>query len=164
MNPTSHNQYFKIERIRVRRGTLDLQVSCALDALHVTHEQADRVLELLPNLQNHVCVNGAGETLGDELVGTELPHVLEHLIIELQGQACGAAGRFTGHTSWLDELANTAPQNYALMRTTVTFTNDFVALQAVKDACTIIEWMIAPDEYSVPDITAILEGLLSRNV
>ncbi len=162
MQGSSQNQHLKIEHIRVRRGCLDLQISCSLENLHVTHDQAVRVLGLLPNLQNHVCVNGAGETLGDELIGTELPHLLEHVIIELQGKACGASARFTGHTSWLDELANTAPGGYALMRTTVGFSNDFVALRAARDACVIIEWMIDPESYDVPDIDSIVNKLISQ--
>lgn len=153
----------RIERIRVRRGYLDLRVSCPLDNLHVSQEQAERILELLPNLSNHVCVNGAGETLGDELVGTELPHLLEHIVIELQGKATGASGNFTGHTSWLDELANTAPSGYALMRTTVAFENDFVALQAVQCACELIDWMIDPTASSTPDVDAMLASLVSRS-
>lgn len=137
MNTQIESSKLKIERIRVRRGAIDFRVSIALDALYVSENQAVRILELHPNLRNHVCVNGKGGTFGDEIVGTELAHLFEHLIIELQAQAgCSNA---TGHTSWLDELAETAPRGYALMRTTVTFENDFVALQAAKDACAIIE-------------------------
>ncbi len=162
MTQVSQKQHLKVERIRVPRGYLDLLVSCSLNVPHVTEEQAARVLDLLPNLENHVCVNGAGGTLGDELIGTELPHLLEHIVIELQGKACARSSRFTGHTSWLDELANTASDGYALMRTTVGFSNDFVALQAVQDACGIIEWMIDPEGWPVPDIDSIVAGLISQ--
>ena len=138
----------EIRHIRVRPGALDLEVAAALESLHVTEAQARRVLELLPNLEHHVCVNGKGDgTFGEELVGTELPHLLEHVIIELQGQKMGGARRrvkpaFTGHTSWLEELSATVPQGYALMRVTVSFADDFMALRAMNEALAIIEQVI----------------------
>lgn len=150
----------EIQRIRVREGALDLEVVMPVDALHVTREQADRVLELLPNLAHHVCVNGAGNgSFGDELVGTELAHLLEHLIIELQGKATSQGGDLTGHTSWLEELEVTAPQSYALMRTTVSFANDFVALGAMRCALEIIDWASGPDEDATPDVGGMIAFL-----
>ena len=60
----------EIQNICVRNGALDLEVGMAIDTLHVTEEQANRILELLPNLANHVCVNGAGDgSFGNEIVG-----------------------------------------------------------------------------------------------
>lgn len=162
MSRESSKNSISIKRIRVRRGTVDLDVVTRLDALHVTQEQAGRVLGLLPNLAHHVCVNGAGDgTFGDELVGTELAHLLEHVIIELQGKAYAGAHQFTGHTSWLDELNQTAPQGMALMRTSVTFQNDFVALAATKYATEIINWLVEPDVHPQPNIEEIISQLQS---
>ncbi len=150
----------EIQSIRVRNGALDLEVAMAADAFHVTDEQARRILELLPNLAHHVCVNGAGDgSFGDELVGTELAHLLEHLIIELQGKASSQAGELTGHTSWLEELEVTIPQGYALMRTTVTFANDFVALGAMNCALEIINWASEPDTGDMPDVDGMIAFL-----
>lgn len=150
----------EIRRANVRRGALDLEVACDLDALHVTFEQAHRILGLLPNLTHHVCVNAAGnDTFGTELVGTELPHLLEHVIIELQGKAAGSGAAFTGHTSWLDELKETAPEGYALMRTSVTFKNDFVALTAANDALHLIAWATDPAAMPQPDVESMISHL-----
>lgn len=157
MNP------LEIQSIRVRQGALDIEVAIAIDALHVTEDQASRILGFLPNLANHVCVNGAGDgTFGDEIAGTELAHLLEHLIIELQGKASSQGSKLAGHTSWLEELEATAPQGYALMRTTVSFANDFVALQALRFAEEIIAWSMDPDASDVPDVSkmvAILKAM-----
>lgn len=154
-------QSIVIRHVRVRRGALDLEVAAAVDTLHVTGEQADRVLGLLPNLAHHVCVNGFGDgSFGEELVGTELPHLLEHIIIELQGQASNTARHFTGHTSWLEELDTTASRGYALMRTTVTFVNDFVALQSASDACAIIAWIVNPQAFERPCIQDLVSKLV----
>ncbi len=152
-------RHLAIERVRVRRGKLDLCVEVDINALYVSQEQALRVLQILPNLSNHVCVNGAGETFGDELLGTEQAHLLEHIIIELQGKALAPNVHLMGHTSWLAELADTRPHGYALMRTSVAFTNDFVAIQASKDAQRIVEWSIDPEACEMPDITAIVGRL-----
>ena len=121
-----------IRHITVRKGALDLEVAAAVEVLLVDTVVAQRVLDALPNLRNHVCVNGNGKTFGDEIAGTELPHLLEHVIIELQGYG-------TGHTSWLAGLDETHPQGYALMRVTVTYRDDFTALRAVEKARHLIE-------------------------
>ena len=153
-------QRLSIERIRVRHGKLDLHVTVDIDALYVNQEQAQRMLAILPNLRNHVCVNGAGETFGDELLGTEQTHLLEHVVIELQGKALASNARLMGHTSWLAELAETRHRGYALMRVSVAFTNDFVALQAAKDALDIVEWSIDPQTCDEPDIHTIIKRLI----
>lgn len=154
----------KIRRIRVREGKLDFELEIPLRILSVSERTARHVLRVLPNLAHHLCINEKGETFGDEIVGTELGHLFEHILIELQGQAYGdaARGAFKGHTSWVDEIANTRPQGIALMRTTVTFLNDFVALQAATDACSIVNWAVRPSSQSsgeTPDIPAMLDSL-----
>ena len=147
----------EIHRIRVRKGALDLEARMALDTLHVSAEQAQRVLDLLPNLAHHVCVNGTGDgSFGDEIVGTELAHLFEHVIIELQGKASLQAHELNGHTSWLEELDVTAPRGYALMRTTVSFANDFVALGAMNCALEIIGWSLDPDGRELPDVDGMI--------
>ena len=140
----------EIRRMRVRSGALDLEVGLALDTLYVDAGQAERILGLLPNLARHVCVNGrSGGCFGDEIVGTELAHLLEHVIIELQGKASPRARE-------LEELSVTAPRGYALMRTTVSFANDFVALGAMNCALEIIDWSLDPDSREAPDVDGMI--------
>ena len=158
---------FRITRLRVRRGRLDILTATPLALLHVSEDVARRILQLLPNLRNHVCVHtrAGGDTFGSELVGTELAHLFEHVVIELQAQAqCEAAAgggpQFIGHTSWAEELAVTGPQGHALMRTTVTFANDLVALQAAKDAAELLNWACASQAPAhAPDVAAIVGHL-----
>jgi hypothetical protein len=45
------------------------------------------LLKMFPHLEHHSCDNGRGYTFRKEAEATEIPHLLEHLIIELQGQA-----------------------------------------------------------------------------
>ena len=183
----------RITRLHVRRGRLDILTSTPLALLHVSEDVAQRTLQLLPNLRNHVCVHtrAGGGTFGGELVGTELAHLFEHVVIELQAQAHGGAAaagtrgaqpqapggvvagtppqapQLIGHTSWAEELAVTGPQGYALMRTTVTFANDLVALQAAKDAVELLNWACAPEApQPALDVAALVErlrGLAARS-
>ncbi len=69
--------------------------------MRVPADAARRMLELLPNLAHHVCVNDNGDTFGDEIAGTEAAHLLEHTIIELQN---------AGHEPIaFDNLCNASP-------------------------------------------------------
>jgi hypothetical protein len=45
------------------------------------------LFQLLPHLSRHKCHNGNGYSFKKEAMATEVPHLLEHLIIELQAQA-----------------------------------------------------------------------------
>ena len=141
-------QPLEIRRIRVRQGKLDVESATRIDCLHVDGALANAVLQRYPNLRNHACVNKSGNaSFGAELVGTELAHLLEHLSIELQAQHLKGLGRkpplLAGHTSWLDELQATAPHGYALMRTTVSFVDDVIALRAVKEAASTLNEFVS---------------------
>src|SRR5437764_14561194 len=45
------------------------------------------LFRLFPHLAHHKCHNGAGFSFRREAMSTEVPHLFEHLIIELQTQA-----------------------------------------------------------------------------
>ena len=45
------------------------------------------LFRLFPHLAHHKCHNGHGYSFQREAMATEVPHLLEHLIIELQAQA-----------------------------------------------------------------------------
>ena len=97
---------FCIEHINVRQGKIDFEVSCSASCLYVDKELAARMLEAFPNLQNHVCVNKKGDTFGADIIGTELPHLFEHLTIELLAQKFpteASRGLFSGYTTWLQK-------------------------------------------------------------
>lgn len=154
-----------IEHIRVRAGRLDLEVRVDCAVLHVSEALAADMLRLLPNMGNHACINDKGPAFGDEVVGTELPHLFEHMVIELQGQAYKAAGmkppKLTGHTSWLPGDEDDAVKR---MRVTVAFTNDFVALQAASEAVDLLDAALGragelPDsaQAAIDSVRAVLE-------
>ena len=92
---------------------------------------AARVRASFPNLPRHACVNGAGDTFGAVMEATSLPHLLEHLVIDLQTQAAPPDASpdtaYVGNTRWTDENAGRA-------HIEVSFTDDLVALRAFRDA------------------------------
>jgi hypothetical protein len=57
------------------------------------------LFSLFPRLASHKCDNGHGYTFRRECRSTEIPHLFEHLIIELQAQAQPTAV-LRGETQW----------------------------------------------------------------
>ncbi len=73
-------------------------------------------------------MNEEGDTFAAVMDHTSLPHLLEHLVIDMQAQAVSDANAvFVGTTEWIDEFAGRA-------RIEVSFTDDLVALRAFRDA------------------------------
>ena len=121
-----------IERLVVGEGRIGCDVVFAAQAPRTTDPVlAARVCASFPNLPRHACVNGAGDTFGAVMEATSLPHLLEHLVIDLQTQAAPPDASpdtaYVGITRWMDENAGRA-------HIEVSFTADLVALRAFRDA------------------------------
>ncbi|OUO91130.1 hypothetical protein B5F40_04760 [Gordonibacter sp. An230] len=119
-----------IERLTVRTGRLVCHVALAPDAPRLTSPAlAARVCAAFPNLPHHACVNNVGDTFAAVMDCTPLPHLLEHLVVDLQAQAASPSSDdvFVGVTEWTDEEAGRA-------RVEVSFTDDLIALRAFRDA------------------------------
>ena len=116
----------------VGAGRIGCDVALAAQAPRTTDPVlAARVCASFPNLPRHACVNGAGDTFGAVMEATSLPHLLEHLVIDLQTQAAPPDASpdtaYVGITRWTDENAVRA-------HIEVRFTDDLVALRAFRDA------------------------------
>jgi hypothetical protein len=57
------------------------------------------LFKLFPHLSRHRCENDGGYSFRRECQSTEIPHLFEHLIIELQGQA-QRSSVLKGETQW----------------------------------------------------------------
>ena len=92
---------------------------------------ADRLLAARPSL---ACLNDEDAPFAEVLARTSLPHALEHLVIDLQAAnpACASDATFVGTTEWLSKRDG-------LARVTVNFTDDLIALGALKDALALLE-------------------------
>ena len=117
-----------VEHIAVEPSGITVETRLEPSSARITAQQAQRALELLPNLARHVCVNDKGETFGAEISGTEPAHLFEHVVIELMAQEHGGDGAgLMGHTAFTSERG--------LMETKITFRDDIVALVCIKRAC-----------------------------
>ena len=89
---------------------------------------ASAVLDAYPTLKSHACVNAVGKTLGCVLEHTSVPHVLEHLWIDLMVRDSeDPKARFVGTSEWLDEDAG-------LARVQVSYRDDLQALRTFNEA------------------------------
>ena len=60
---------------------------------------AGKLIRMFPGLRRHECYAGESGGFVHELRhGTDLAHVMEHLILEMLKMACGGRRRFTGWT------------------------------------------------------------------
>ncbi len=127
-----------IERLTVRSG----RIACDLVVLpgvspYTTPRLIRRVLPACPSIARHACVNDEGDTFAAVMNSTSLPHLFEHVVIDLQARAASASGLsssdavFVGTTEWTDEAAGKA-------HVEVSFTDDLVALRAFRDAARIL--------------------------
>lgn len=109
---------------------MTLEVRVFPSDARVSASQAREALALLPNLARHVCINEHGETFGDDIVGTQPAHLLEHVAIELMAQRHQSGAGLMGHTSYADERG--------LMLVKLTYRDDLVALECVKEAVELV--------------------------
>lgn len=113
--------------VRVDRLVCDVVIDRGVSRL-TTPELAACVRATFPDVPRHACVNERGDTFSCVMDSTSLPHLLEHLVIDLQTRGADAGDAvFVGTTTWTDECAGRA-------RVEVSFTDDLVALRAFRDA------------------------------
>ena len=119
-----------LERIAVRADRISVLVRLAPGAPRRTDAAlAARAVAAFPDLSRHACVNDRGSTFSSVMNDTPLPHLLEHLVISLmlRDDATPAHAVHVGTTEWLNEAEG-------LARVEVTYTDDLVALRALRDA------------------------------
>lgn len=131
--PTNKAPLITIEALHVGADRVVATVRVASRERALTNPQmAARACKLRPDLPIHACVNGKGPTFAAVMERTPVPHLLEHVVIDLQTQACPDPDRvFTGATRWLDVREGRA-------QVAVSFADDLVALRAFRDAADLV--------------------------
>ena len=115
-------------KIVVQDGRLVCEVAIPDPARrYCTPRLANRVRTAFPDIVKHACVNGVSDRFVTVMDSTSVPHLLEHLMIDIQvhDDRVEADASFVGATEWLDESAGTA-----LVQ--VSFADDLCALQALN--------------------------------
>ena len=127
-----------VERISVKRDRISLLVRVAPGARRYAWPKlANQVVDAFPDLAYHACVNDSGARFVDVLQSTSIPHVLEHLVIDLQVHDSRVPEdvALVGSTEWICEADG-------LARVEVDYTDDLVALSALREALAFLnEWM-----------------------
>lgn len=92
------------------------------------------VFKLFPNIGSQRCYNDASNPFHREALATEIPHLFEHLIIEIQNQVRrGVGAPLRGETEW-----NWKIDPHGLFHVTVNYDNEVIALAAIRLAERII--------------------------
>jgi len=119
----------RVERIVVRTGrlTCDVRITDS-ERRYVDPELVRRACRAFPSLPYHSCVNEVGPTFAAVMDTTSLPHLVEHIAIDLQTRAAAnPEDTFVGTTEWLDEDAG-------LARIELGFTDDLQVMSAFNRA------------------------------
>ena len=130
---TGFQTRISVTSIVVNTGRLICEVSVPDPSFrHTNSAIAQRLSARFPSLGHHACVNAVGRTFGCVMERTSMPHVLEHLVIELQTRASDdPQAMFVGTTEWVDEAAGIA-------RVQVSYLDDLQALRALSEALDIL--------------------------
>ena len=135
--PAKAGKALRIEKLQVFPDRVRAQVSCGRRWLSTTPELAKRALLVRPNLARHACVNGQGPTFGAVAGRTPLPHLFEHLVVDiLVERSADEHATFAGTSEWLDRARGKA-------RVEVSFTDDLEAIAAFKEAEELLNNMTA---------------------
>lgn len=114
---------------------------------------ADRALEVLPGLASHHCSTGPRGTFAEELKNTEVPHLFEHVVLELMAEA-GSPRDLKGETAW-----DFKRQGHGVFRVSVEYDDDLVALGAIKTARKLMGYLLDGGER--PDVSAETRRLVA---
>jgi hypothetical protein len=102
------------------------------DSESLTTEEAPHIPRILfrmfPQMAAQRCYNDGGYSFRREAQATEIPHLLEHLILEIQNQVRRGIGLpFAGETSW-----NWTVDPRGRFYVTVDYDNEIVCLGAIR--------------------------------
>ena len=91
----------RLRCVRVLEDRVDLVLEAATSPVpgEVAERAAARLLRWLPGLESHRCSTNGAHPFAEELRGTEAPHLLEHVVLELLVRA-GSPRGICGETVW----------------------------------------------------------------
>jgi hypothetical protein len=109
------------------------------------------ITRALPGLRRHRCECGSNHGFERELEDTELPHMLEHVALELMVLA-GSPRTLEGRTTWDFQRDGAGVFDVA-----IEYDDDLVALAAVREGTLLVNAALGGDE--LPDVGAIAKEL-----
>ncbi|MBQ6395910.1 MAG: hypothetical protein IJH87_06175, partial [Atopobiaceae bacterium] len=146
---------FDIQKVTINPRTLIARVRVGEGHPLLTSEDpeaTDRVLELLPDLANHICVGDVAPSFGDVIGDTEVAHLLEHTAVEIMARTELGGDISTGRTRSLSE-------DPRLFEIELDCPDDVLTAGALSSAAWILDWAFSGAEDSMPDVEGIVDGL-----
>jgi hypothetical protein len=116
------------------------------EPMRTSPEIAGRALSALPGLARHACRNPEGLSFAEELADTEIPHLLEHVALELLTLA-GASTSPDGETTW--DFARDGERTFVV---SLCCPDERLCREAVRLAARVLRWAV--EGGTGPDLTA----------
>ena len=148
-------QIIDIKKVTVGPTKLVARVQVSQDAPLMT--SADIVATALiyntmPEIADHICIGDAGEHFRDAMGNTELPHLLEHMTVELIVRTNLGNKISTGRTVCVDAEER-------IFDITFDCPDDVLVIGALSSANWILDWAVNGGGEPSPDMSAIVGGL-----
>ncbi|MBN2847185.1 MAG: hypothetical protein JXP72_01905 [Coriobacteriia bacterium] len=137
----------RVHGIQVLPQSIEVEIAVDDASVWSTAEApqlAPALLEALPGLAAHVCGSRRGALFSAELADTELPHLFEHVTLELMALA-GSPRDLWGGTGW-----QRVRSGASRARLSFEYDDDLVCLGAISLAQQLIE--AAYDGNPLPDV------------
>ncbi len=146
-------QLLNIEKVTVGTEFLTATIRVADDGPLWTSEDlagTTRIYNLLPDIIHQACMGDGGTTFRDVMGDTALPHLLEHVTIELLAQ-----------TNMVDRViaGRTWPLEDRLYTVQFPCVDDVLVAAALSSAVWLIEWAYRGGDEQ-PDVEGIVDGLV----
>ena len=132
-----------LERLSVLPDRIEAEVRVLDPAYRTTSpELIAQVLVQFPTIPFHTCRNEVGPTFSAVMENTSLPHLLEHLVIDIQTRAHAEREDEATDPVFTGTTQRSAPlPDVAIVR--VSFSDDLIALGAFKQALHFINQELA---------------------
>src|SRR5688500_14435656 len=132
----------------VRLGSLEKVTSADIPGM------TDRLVEAIPSLQLHKCTRGkAGGFIERMREGTHIPHILEHLALQLQS--------LIGNEVAFGRVVPSGDEGVWWL--IVEYQEEQVGLRAMKDAVRIVRSCIAGEDFEIDEIVDELLSLFESS-
>ena len=115
-------------------------------------EATSRVYYLSTDIANHVCLGDAGEKFQDCMGHTELPHLLEHLTVEIMNKTGLAGDVSCGRTRGV-------VVDDRLFDVEISCPDDVLAIGALSSAAFMMDWAFLYPGEAAPNFEATVEAL-----
>jgi hypothetical protein len=116
------------------------------------------VYRLMPEITEHACLGDRGTTFKDAMPATELPHLLEHVTVELMART-GLGGEISSGRTM---PARGAEADERCFDVQLSCPDDVLTAGALSSAAWICEWAFNHGDASTePDVNAIVDGLVN---